>query len=57
MSYNKEKYVALIMIMKLENEMGASNLQARNDFQLVTSHVIGNYETNKAHQVKYLYMV
>jgi hypothetical protein len=42
-SNNQDEYEALIAGMTLAREMGAENLRAKSDSQLVTSKIIGEY--------------
>lgn len=53
-SNNQAEYEALIVGMNLAKEMGADNLMARSDSQLGTSHIIGEYQTQDTHLIKYL---
>ena len=51
---NQEEYEALIAEMNLAAEMGAENLRAKSDSQLVTSQITGEYQTKDLQLCKYL---
>ena len=53
-SNNQAEYEALIAGMTLAKEMGAENLRAKSDSQLVTSQITGEYQTKDTQLVKYL---
>jgi ribonuclease HI len=53
-SNNQAEYEALIVGMMLAHEMGAENLRAKCDSQLVTSQITGKYQTKDSQLVKYL---
>ena len=44
-SNNQAEYGALIAGMNLTAEMGAENLKAESDSQLITSQITGEYQT------------
>lgn len=46
-SNNQAEYEALIEGMALAQEMGATNLRAMSDSQLVTSQIAGEYQTKE----------
>jgi len=51
---NQAEYEALIPGMNLTAEMGAENLREKNDSQLVTSQITGEYQTKDLQLCKYL---
>ena len=51
---NQAEYEALIAGTSLALEMGADNLRARSDSQLMTSQITGEYQTKDTQLVKYL---
>jgi len=51
------EYEALIAGMNLAAEMGAENLRAKSDSQLITSQISGEYETKDPQLCKYLMKV
>ncbi|XP_077242600.1 uncharacterized protein LOC143883127 [Tasmannia lanceolata] len=53
-SNNEAEYEALIVGMKLALEVGADDLRAHNDSQLVTNQVLGEYEARESKMSKYL---
>jgi len=53
-SNNQAEYEALIAGMNLAHEMGAENLRARSESQLVTSQITSEYQTKDTQQSKYL---
>jgi ribonuclease HI len=53
-SNNQAEYEALIAGMTLALEMGAENLRAKSDSQLVTSQITGEYQTKDTQLAKYL---
>ncbi|XP_039687770.1 uncharacterized protein [Medicago truncatula] len=53
-SNNQAEYEALIAGMLLAREMGAKNLRARSDSQLMTNQISGEYQTRDQQLSKYL---
>jgi ribonuclease HI len=53
-SNNQAEYEALIAGMTLAQEMGAENLRAKSDSQLVTSQITGEYQTKDDQLARYL---
>lgn len=53
-SNNQAEYEALIAGMLLAQEMGAKNLRARSDSQLMTNQISGEYQTKDQQLSKYL---
>lgn len=53
-SNNQAEYEALIAGMTLAQEMGAENLRAKSDSQLITSQISGEYQTKDAQLSRYL---
>jgi len=51
---NQAEHETLIAGMNLEHEMGAENLMARSDSQLMTSQITGEYQTKDTQLTKYL---
>jgi len=56
-SNNQAEYEALIAGMNLAAEMGAENLKAKSDSQLITSQISGEYQTKDLQLCKYLFKV
>ena len=53
-SNNQAEYEALIVGINLAQEMGEKNMRAQSDSQLVTSQIIGEYQTKDTQLIKYL---
>jgi len=53
-SNNQLEYEALIVGMKLLEEMGVKNLLVRNDSQLITKKVEGKFQPKNPHMASYL---
>jgi ribonuclease HI len=53
-SNNQAEYEALIAGMTLAKEMGAENLRAKSDSQLITSQITAEYQTKDIQLIKYL---
>jgi ribonuclease HI len=53
-SNNQAEYEALIAGMTLAQEMGAENLRAKSDSQLITSQISGEYQTKDSQLSRYL---
>ena len=53
-SNNQAEYEALIAGMNLAAEMGAENLRARSDSELITSQISGEYQTKDTQLCKYV---
>nr|KYP57086.1 Retrovirus-related Pol polyprotein from transposon 17.6 [Cajanus cajan] len=53
-SNNQEEYEALLAGMALAKEMGATNLSARSDSQLVTGQVAGTFQAKDPQLARYL---
>jgi ribonuclease HI len=53
-SNNQAEYEALIAGMKLAREMEVTDLRAKNDSQLVTNQVSGEYQTKDPQLIRYL---
>jgi len=56
-SNNQAEYEALIAGMNLAAEMGAENLRARSDSELITSQISGEYQTKDTQLCKYVMKV
>lgn len=55
--YNEAEYEAVIFGMEIAREMGAKNLQIRNDSQVVTDHIWGEYQAPGEKMKQYLAIV
>ncbi|XP_077242546.1 uncharacterized protein LOC143883065 [Tasmannia lanceolata] len=53
-SINEAEYEALIAGMRMAQEVGADNLRAHSDSQLVVNQVTGEYEAKESRMSKYL---